>query len=162
MTIFFFPHFKLIPSPRWERGGEDLLTCHFSNKLLFQKTCRRKQSKSTRRLQTAASIARGQRGGFCSPSDGGSPGTREENPGQKGGRSNDGRKERGREVALCTDGNRNSSPNPQYCSHFLSKGMGAGEDALLHIGRVTTALNLFPNPQEQKEERFEEGGRAGY
>lgn len=36
MTIFF-PHFKLIPSPRWERGGEDLLTCHFSNKLLFHK-----------------------------------------------------------------------------------------------------------------------------
>jgi len=36
MTIFF-PHFKLIPSPRWERGGEDLLTRHFSNELLSQK-----------------------------------------------------------------------------------------------------------------------------
>lgn len=36
MTIFFH-HFKLIPSLRWEKGGRDLLTCHFSNKLLFQK-----------------------------------------------------------------------------------------------------------------------------
>ena len=36
---------------------------------------------------------------------------------------------------------------------------------LLHLntGGVTTALNLFPKPQEQKGESFEgEGERAGY
>lgn len=53
------------------------------------------------------------------------------------------------------------------CTDFLSKGTGAKEHphSLLHLNMrgVTTALNLFPSPQEQKGERFEgEGERAGY
>lgn len=50
---------------------------------------------------------------------------------------------------------------------FPSKGIGAEEHplSLLHLNLrgVTTALNLFPSPQEQKGERSEgEGERAGY
>lgn len=80
----FFPHFKLIPSLRWERGGEDLLTCHFSNKLPFQKHA---VASKANRLASSEQPHVGTARGSCGPSAGASPGTRQQSPGQKGGPS---------------------------------------------------------------------------